>query len=217
VNNNTFIIAQEAFKYIVFTLALSVVLALLDWEFFSLLSLLATALLIYIFRNPERVVIHFQNKNIVSVCDGEVISIENVDGCEFFDSLAIKVEIKNSLIDTSFLRAPFDATISQLNSTRGAQLSSSNRLSTTLNENSLIKYTSENDFIVVQHMSEKSFDPIHMYIENGQNVKASQRVGVMLRGVTTIYLPLSSRISLHVGDKLKASESLLGYFSDADE
>ncbi len=216
-NNNTLFIAKEGLKYIAISLFFALLFSLIDWDFLALIALIKAFVLAYLFRNPERVTTHFQNKNIVSICDGKVKSIENIESSKYFSGSAIMIEIDTSYFDTSYLRAPFDAKVSNLVYKSGAQLSLNSPLSHKINEHMSVEFSNDTDAIIVEAFSQKSFEPLHVYIENDQSIKASSRVAFMLRGITTIYLPSSARISLHVGDEIKASESLIGYFSDNNE
>ena len=216
-NNNTFFIAKEATRYIGISLFFALLFLLLDWELLAFLVTIKAFVFAYMFRNPERVTTHFQNKNIVSVCDGTVKSIENIESSEFFSGSAIKIEIETSYFDTSYLRAPFDAKVSDLVHLSGAQLALNTPLSHKINEHMRVKFSNDTDVLFVESFSQNSFEPLRVYIENEKTIKATSRIGFMLRGITTIYLPSSARTSLHVGDEIKASESLIGYFSDNNE
>jgi len=63
------------------------------------------------------------------------------------------------------------------------------------------------------HRLKQSFDSIHIDAFVNQTRLQGGRYGVMLNGVTTLYLPLNFRLNVNVGNQVKASETLVGYFS----
>ena len=62
-------------------------------------------------------------------------------------------------------------------------------------------------------MLKQSFDEIRIAAKESQSLLQGSRYGVMISGVTTIYLPQNFRLNINIGSELKASESLIGYFS----
>jgi len=59
----------------------------------------------------------------------------------------------------------------------------------------------------------RSFDDIKLNLSPNQNIVQGSRYGVMLSGITTIYLPQNFRINVNIGQEVNASQSLVGYFS----
>jgi len=47
----------------------------------------------------------------------------------------------------------------------------------------------------------------------GQELMQTARYGLMINGFTSLYLPANFRLNLNVGQELRASETLVGYFS----
>jgi hypothetical protein len=44
-------------------------------------------------------------------------------------------------------------------------------------------------------------------------ISQNERYGYMLNGVSSIYLPSNSRVAIKEGMKLRAGESIIGFFS----
>ena len=83
-----------------------------------------------------------------------------------------------------------------------------------LNENAEIIYkNTQNQKIKVSHMLKQSFDEIHINIQESQKLSQGSRYGVMINGITTIYLPQNFRLNITQGSKVRASQTLVGYFS----
>jgi phosphatidylserine decarboxylase len=116
-------------------------------------------------------------------------------------------------MDVSFLRVPFDSRIESINLVRGARLSKKSKLFESLNEYAHLVFVDNNNKMKIKHKLTRSFAPLFIDIALSDNVKQTTRYGLMLNGVTTLYLPSSFRLDVSVGNKVSASETLLGYFS----
>lgn len=209
-NNNLLPIAKEGFNRIGFAFLAFIFFTILDFNFFEFLSFLAVVFLIYVYRNPERISPNFEAKSVVSPVDGTVISIEEFEDREY----AYKIEINSSYLDVSLLRSPLNATVKSIDIKRGAKLPKDSPLAKDLNER--VEIVFEDSFknsIKVKHMLKQSFDIIKVDLNIKQNTLQSARYGLMVNGITTLYLPRNFRVNLSIGQEVNASQSLVGYFS----
>ncbi len=217
-NSDTFIIARAGWSALGIAFAVFVLFSLMGAGFLQLLSFLAFLFIGFVYRNPERIVPYYQTGSIVSVADGTVTAIESIESCELCDEPCYKIEIASGFMDTSVLRVPFESDVSDVAITRGARLDLKNPLAKELNEKATLKFTgTSGEQMFVEHLIERN--PAGIVITAHPEHKSAQggRYGVMIKGVTTIYLPANCRISLHVGDTVSAGETLMGYFSTTDE
>ena len=205
--HDTFIVSKAGYKYILWTIAFFIIFSLFGWGFFKFLTFLAFIFFINIYRNPERETPYFQKGAIVSPVDGKVVGINTLeDGYE--------VIIKSSLLDTSILRTPVTSQILSMKLIRGARLSTDVRKSLLLNEKAFVEFEDENKNIIrVEHILDNSVDGITLNMYETMHIDQGKRYGVMTRGLTKMKLPNSCRLSLHVDDRLRAGETLLGYIS----
>ena len=99
--SNLLPIAKEGFKYIFYAFLMTIVFSILDLEFLELLSFLILIFFTFIYRNPERENILYQEDSVVCPIDGKVIAID-----EFKDNskYSYKITIDNAYLDTSLLR-----------------------------------------------------------------------------------------------------------------
>ncbi|MCK9491415.1 MAG: phosphatidylserine decarboxylase [Sulfurimonas sp.] len=209
-NNNLLPIAKEGFNRIGFTFLAFVFFTIFDFDFFEFLSFVMVLFLLLVYRNPERMSPILEVKSVVSPVDGTVIAIEELDDSEY----AYKVEINSSYFDVSLLRIPLSAIVKSLDIKRGARLSKDSPLSKDLNER--VEIVFEDSFkntIKVKHMLKQSFDTIKVDLNTKQNTLQGARYGLMINGITTIYLPHNFRVNLSIGQEVDASQSLVGYFS----
>jgi len=208
--SNLLPIAKEGWNYIAYSFVAFIVFSILDLELFEFISFLILMFLIFVFRNPERELPRFGDNSVVSPVDGTVLAIDEVQDSDF----AYKVTIDSSYKDVAILRAPIDANMNSINKQSGTRLSSNSLLSNKLNENATIVFEDKNsNKVKVFHMLKQSFSEIKIDAIKSQNLFQSSRYGVMIDGITTVYLPQNFRLNITVGNELKASESLIGYFS----
>jgi len=209
--NNLFPIAKDGWKYIAYAIAACIIFSILDLDLFQFLSFVSILLLLYIFRNPERELPSFEENQVLSPVDGEVLSIDTLDAS---DAYAYKVVINTTYKDVAILRAPMNASVSYLKENKGARLSIDNPLARKINENVTIVFEdTHKNKIKLTHILKQSLCGVNVDLENKKRVVQSARYGLMVNGITEIYLPKNFRISLVLGEEVIASKSLIGYFS----
>ena len=210
--NNLLPIAKEGWNYILGAISLFVIFAFLDLDFLQFFAFLATIFFIFVFRNPERQHIYYQENSVVSPVDGVVASIKELKD----DKYAYKIEIDSSYFNVSLLRTPFSSSIESIEKQKGARLSTLSSLSKKINENSELIFIDKNSNTAkVSHRVKQSFMGINIKAREFQNFNQGSRYGVMVNGVTTLYLPQNFRLNISVGSELVASETLVGYFTTA--
>lgn len=209
-NNNLLPVAKEGFSRIGFTILAFIIFAILDLELLEFFSFLTLIFFIFVYRNPERMIPNFEQMSVVSPVDGVVLSIEELENKEY----AYKIEINSSYLNVSLLRAPLSSSVENINIKHGARLSQTSLLSRDINERvELIFQDTHENKIKVSHILKQSFDDIKLDVITKQNLVQGSRYGLMVNGITTIYLPQNFRVNVSIGQELNASQSLVGYFS----
>ena len=208
--NNLLPIAKEGWGYITYTFLFLVFSIIFSLEIFTFLSLCLLIFLGYTFRNPERELLMTGDKSVLSPVDGNVISIEELDDSEYF----YKLTIQSTLKDVSLLRTPINAITVSQNKYNGTCLRLGNPLAKKLNERATLVFedTYANKVKIV-HITAESFCGIETDNLKHNEQRQSSRYGVMVNGVSEVYLPKNFRLNISVADELKASQHLLGYFS----
>jgi phosphatidylserine decarboxylase len=203
-------IAKEGIKYIFCSLMFFVLFGFLDFDFLQFFTFIATIFFIYVFRNPERELPSFQDGSVVAPCDGTISSIEELKDDEY----AYKVNIDGSFFNVSLLRVPLTSTLEKVEVLRGARISKFNALYVDLNENAtLIFKDSANNTLKVKHTLKQGFKPLDISMIQARKLNQGSRYGVMVNGITTLYLPKNFRLSVSVGAEINASQTLIGYFT----
>lgn len=210
IKNNLFPIAKEGIKYISYSLTLFFLFAILDLEFLQLVSAFFVIYFLFVFRNPERVRPTYDSGSVVSPVDGTVSSIEELENEEYY----YKVTIDSSHFDVALLRSPCDAELKDIQVYHGTRLASCASASEKLNEKiSIVFETKDSDLLKVTHILKQSIIDIDTDLEESKKLMQGTRYGIMVNGVTTLYLPQNFRLNVSLGDHIRASETLVGYFS----
>jgi len=208
--SNLLPVSKEGVKYIASTLGILIVFILLDLEFLALFSFLLLIAFTYMFRNPERQLPNFQENSVISSCDGIVRSITEINDSQY----AYRVDVESSCLDVAILRVPSNSSVESIETHYGTRVSKGSKLFSALNENTQIVFKdTRGNVYKVKHTLKQSFAPLYIDIIKAQKLHQTARYGVMINGVTSIYLPHNFRINVSVGNELKAAETLIGYFS----
>ena len=166
-------------------------------------------MIVYFFRNPEREVTIFDAGSVVSPVDGKVVSIEDLLKSEY----GYKIIVQSSYFDIGVLRVPYESSLTSVSNKSGSRLSLDVAVSRDLNAHAELVFSNGKfNKIKVKHILTQSFAPLDIILFKNQNIRQSARYGFMLNGFTEIYIPKNFRLNINTGDKLTASESLLGFF-----
>lgn len=207
--SNLFIIAKSGWIYLSLSLSLMVLFVIIDFDILAFIAFLASLLFVIVFRNPERELLSFEEEAIVSPVDGIVRAIEELNDSEY----GYRVEIASSYSDVSLLRSPIRATLELLSLHKGTRLSSRSPLFF-LNENATLLFVhSSGNTIKIEHRVTQSFAGLDINLAQGATLLKGSRYGLMPCGVSSIYLPKKTRVNVSISTQVKASETLIGFFS----
>lgn len=203
-------IAKYGWKYIGYSFLALLIFNLFDLDLLGFLTFVLLFILIFIYRNPEREIPYFGVNSVVSPVDGVVTLIENIDDSNY----SYKVEIESTLFNNGFLRAPMQSSVNSVSIMRGTKLAKKHPLAKKINESVVIEFEDEkSNRLQVLHIAKENFDDLHVDIEVGSYLPQAKRYGFMTNLSTTLYFPSNFRLDITKGQELKASESLIGYFS----
>ncbi len=208
--NNLLPVSQAGFKAIGCGLVVLVLSLGFDFNFLAFIAFAVTILLIFVYRNPEREMLVFQEQSVLSPVDGKVVSIEDIQDSEY----AYKVIIDSTYADIGVLRVPMNSIAEEVSLVKGAKLAQDSLLATKINENATLVFKdSLSNRVKINHLSKQSFADISITSIKSQNVLQTTRYGFMTNGLTTLYLPHNFRVNVSTGNELTGSETLIGYFS----
>lgn len=209
--SNLYIIVKHGWSYIAYALLALIIFMLLGMKTLAFLAFVTLGLFIYLFRNPERELSTFGKESIVSPVDGVVTQIVTLEDDKEY---AYRVDIVSSYLDVSLLRVPMNSTLETMQIRKGTRVSQESKLFHDLNEScEMIFVNDDMEKIKVVHTLTQSFVPFVVDVIKGEKLHQTSRYGFMAAGLTSIYLPNNVRVNVNLMNELKASETLIGYFS----
>lgn len=212
----TQLVAKEGYKYLT---GAGAVLALAIYWNFSALSMLflcgVCAAMVYFFRNPERIAEDDSSDAIIAPTDGEIISIDREYEDGFLKDECVSVTISTSLKDAHLIRAPLASYFKQKTLLHGLFLPVVNEKARTLNERFAAYFEDEKGKKYVLSIIAGSLaTKISIYQNEDSKIRSGERVAFLKSEFQTVfYLPKDVIIKKAVGDRVKAGETLLGYFA----
>ncbi len=205
-------LAIEGFPFILFSSFATLSFILLKWPYPAVLCLLLTAFCTYFFRDPVRVRPEAANA-IVCPADGKVIIINEIDDDRFLGQRVRKVSIFMNVFDVHVNRIPLAGTVERVLMSPGRFYSADKDKAVLHNEYCALTLTTPDQqrYTVVQ-IAGLIARRIVCRAEKGDQVSAGERFGMIRFGSRVdLYLPLSTRISCKLGDRVRAGETVLGF------
>jgi len=206
-------VAGEGYPFIGFAGFVTLITALLDYDMATLAGLAVTAFVLYFFRDPERVSPTAADA-IVCPADGKVISIDKQFDDKFINEHVYKISIFMNVFNVHVNRVPFAGTVTDIKYSPGRFYSANSERGALENETCAVVMECENGrrFAFVQ-MAGLIARRIVCWAEKGDYLAAGQRFGLIRFGSRVdIYLPSQVQVEVSNGQKVKAGETVLGYF-----
>jgi phosphatidylserine decarboxylase len=208
--SSLFPISKAGVKYLIYTFTAFVVFQVFDLEFLAFVTFVMFFLLMYLFRNPERELPSFAKGSVVAPVDGLLVSVVEIDDADF----AYKIEIESNYSNVGVLRVPMNASVISCDLYKGTRLSRNSALSKDTNEYAELNLEDEQGNVLkIVHRLKQSFHDIELDIIKAQKLRQATRYGFAQNSISYVYIPKNFRLNVSVGNELKASETLLGYFS----
>jgi phosphatidylserine decarboxylase len=209
------IIAHEGYPFIIFSLVVTVFVAILGGNcWLIILFVLITSFIIWFFRNPER---SFQEeeKVLISPADGKVIKIENVEVNGTISGRFKKISIFMNVFSVHVNRAPYSGKVEAINYHEGKFFSANLDKASQDNErNEIMIRTEDGHGVWMVQIAGLIARRIVCWVDVGANIKKGERFGLIRFGSRVdVYLPEDSIISVKLKDKVKAGQTSLGYLS----
>lgn len=185
----------------------------LEQSWVSFLPFAATAFTAWFFRNPER---HppGDKKIVVSPADGQVIRIDEGVTHELLSQPCRKVSIFMNVFNVHVNRAPAAGTVSEIHYHPGKFLSANLDKASEENErNAILIHTGEGKEILTIQIAGLIARRIVCWVREGMYLDRGERFGLIRFGSRLeVFLPPEVKLSVAVGDKVRAGETPLGTF-----
>jgi len=176
----------------------------------AVLFTLVTLFVVWFFRNPERTVPPGDN-NVISPADGKIIDIREVDEARILKKKMLKISIFMNLFNVHVNRSPCTGKVVDILYNPGKFVSANlDKASLENEQNAVVLETPAGEKIIFIQIAGLIARRIVCWLREGQYVKRGERFGLIRFGSRVdVYLPVGTDVSVSLGDKVKAGESIL--------
>jgi phosphatidylserine decarboxylase len=210
--NHNSIIVREGLPFIIPLGIFTLVFSLFGIVWAASIFFIVTCFVAWFFRNPER---EFADvaKAVISPADGEIIKIENVVENDFLEGPAQKISVFMNVFNVHVNRIPYTGTVGTIEYNKGNFFSANLDKASELNErNSVVIKTDDGGKILTVQIAGLIARRIECWVKEGMHVRKGERFGLIRFGSRIeVFLPPDAIISIRVGDKVKAGETLIGW------
>ena len=207
-------IAREGYPFIILTAALTLAAFFLGMPRIAFLLFLATAFVVWFFRNPER---NYPGgeKLVISPADGKVIRIEEIGGHVLLPGASRKISIFMNVFSVHVNRFPYSGRIEAIRYDPGKFLSANLDKASSDNErNAVLIRTEEGRLILIIQIAGLVARRIVCWVKEGMSAGKGERFGMIRFGSRVeVLLPADTDILVKVGDNVRAGETPIGGLS----
>jgi len=208
------IIAYEGLPFIIFSLILTILAAFFGVVWLAVIFAAITIFIICFFRNPER---YFLDDGKIVICpaDGKVIRIEEVDIDGTITGRFKKISIFMNVFNVHVNRSPYKGKVETIAYHKGKFLSANLDKASAENErNEIMIRTEDGRVLWVVQIAGLIARRIVCWTREGARIEKGERFGLIRFGSRVeVFLPSDSRVVVHLGDKVKAGQTTIGYLS----
>jgi len=202
------ILAREGWPFTALALVAAIVVS---WAFpiWSLPLWIITVFVVQFFRDPSRDVPP-NERAVLSPADGRIIVIEKTED-SYAKREALKISVFMNVFNVHSNRSPVDGKIEHVQYFPGKFVNADlDKASLTNERNAVIITTGENQQVTCVQVAGLIARRILCYVSAGEALKRGQRYGFIRFGSRVdVYLPLSAKPKVTVGDKVYATETIL--------
>jgi phosphatidylserine decarboxylase len=205
-------VAKEGYPFI-FAMAFATLLAgILAMKLVAGILLVATIFVLCFFRDPERLGPE-RDDAFISPADGKIILIERVSDDRFTGEDVHKISIFMNVFNVHVNRIPYNGTVNKILYKPGKFYSADSQQGGLQNEccAAVVTTPTGKKFAFVQ-IAGLIARRIVCWLEAGDTVTRGRRFGLIRFGSRVdLYLPLDTSLTVEVGQKVRAGETVLGY------
>ncbi len=176
-------------------------------------GIILSGFIVQFFRNPV-IDIPANPQAILSPCDGKVVVIEEVEDQIYFQDKRMQISIFMSPLDVHVNRNPVSGHIVFYQYYPGKYLMAFNPKSSSLNEQNYIVARHDLGELAFKQIAGFMARRIKCYVSEGDVLKQGEEFGFIRFGSRVdLLLPLDAEISVRLGDKVRAGQSIIGSWS----
>lgn len=209
--NCSTIFAVEGRPFFGTLIVVTVIVAIAQCAWWTLLLGGLTAFVMYFFRNPERVVPQ-EAGAVICPADGRVIQKKTVMEDKYLGGEAIKVSVFMNVFNVHVNRSPYKGKVVDVDYIPGRFINADFDKASELNErNAIVMETEEGKKLLFIQIAGLIARRIVCYVEPGDSLERGERFGLIRFGSRVdIYLPPDSDVNVKIGDRVVAGETVLG-------
>ena len=201
-------IAREGWPFLAGIVIISV-LVTIWWPGPSVVFWLLSVFVLQFFRDPARVAPQAELA-VLSPADGRIVAVEEIHD-PYAQRDAIKISVFMNVFNVHSNRAPVKGTVLTVNYFAGKFFNAALDKASLENErNAMVLRTAEGQIVTAVQVAGLIAKRILCYAKPGDELYAGQRYGFIRFGSRVdVYLPPGSRPRVAIGDKVKATSTVL--------
>ena len=205
-------IHKEGYKFLAIAIVATFIILLFS-KFLGAIFILITVWVYYFFRDPERYSIN-DDAFLVSPADGLITNISDQTGpveLQLENKTYTKVSIFMNVFNCHVNRTPLSGTVEEINYKPGKFLNASLDKASEENERNYykIKSSKSGEEIIIVQIAGLIARRIVCEVEQGQNLKQGQRIGMIRFGSRVDVYFQNKKILAKIGQNVTAGESLI--------
>ncbi len=210
-------IAREGYPFILAALSCILIVWFAGLSWLEGFFIPAAVFVIAFFRDPERI-IPGDRGSIVSPADGKIIKVERLKEGRFHVKEPLRISIFMNVFNVHVNRAPSSGKVVDIIYNKGKFFSANLDKAALENEqNALILESGAGKKFAFNQIAGLIARRIVCRARVGMNLAKGDRFGMIRFGSRVdVYLPSDCRVSVRVGDKVRAGASILGYWGSSN-
>ncbi len=206
--------AREGYPFIAFAAFVTLITAILGYEFLAWPALFITTFVVAFFRDPERMTDAAPEK-LIYPADGKIIIIDEIFDDVYFQQQMLKVSIFMNVFNVHVNRIPIDGDVEKIVYQPGQFYSADSKKGALLNERcGVILKTESGDQMAFVQVAGLIARRIVNWLEPSDTVQRGERFGLIRFGSRVdLYIPVSSIVHVKLGQKVKAGQTAIASFA----
>jgi len=179
----------------------------------SIAALIFDSFALFFFRDPIRIPSRFENA-VLSPADGKIIAIDNRVP-SYFKGYKNRLSIFLSMLDVHINRLPIGGHVERVEYHHGKFVPAFSEKASEVNEHTVIEIANSHGSIGFCQRAGTIARRIVCRLKKGDNLQAGEKFGMILFGSRVdIYMPDNVTILAHLGQRIRAGESIIGEFEE---
>ncbi|MGE4369092.1 MAG: phosphatidylserine decarboxylase [Burkholderiaceae bacterium] len=202
------VIAREGWPFLAGIVAVSLLVTL--WSGWASLPFwLLSLFVLQFFRDPGRVAPDGE-RIVLSPADGRIVAVEEVEDT-YAQRRALKISVFMNVFNVHSNRAPVKGVVDKITYFPGKFLNAALDKASLENErNAMVITTLDGHTVTAVQVAGLVAKRILCYVKQGDTLYAGQRYGFIRFGSRVdVYLPVTSRVRVALGDKVQATSTVL--------